>query len=1778
MKAYCKHFKVLVSITLLFFSFQSIAQNPEDDCAAAFGNVFMVDCFSSSPLGAVGSNSGNPDPEASCLGGTDVTWYAFEFDAAIVSFGFVDVDTDVALYTGPDCSSLTEIVCQGSMLVPNVPGEIFLVAAVDGQEWEINIPQVPNNEDCTSAEPFSGTLTSQSNVCASVPTGGCSGDNSVWYEVDVATDGSQLDVTITPSGALPIVSPAVSIYDEFGNQVDVANSCSDVAMAVCLVAGTYSIEVASAAGDAGEFDIAETITTPPAEDNCDGAINLGSAALVCGDSENGSGVSMTCPDADADASGCIAGLNGTWYTFTTDASLSDFTIVSSDNFELFEGSCGSLSSLGDCSIEGIPQAADPTVTYFILIDDVGSFTVETPLPPVNTVCTDAEGLGADMTNNLNNCCLSNPETWFRLDPEFDGIEVTFTQGSLGSSLNVTIFQGCGGATVAQETGDFSLELPTCGSDSYFVRVTTDAADCGDFTLEYTFSSCGTGVPQEDVCSASVPITSLSLNNEVCLSGCAQFSCSGDCGASNGLWYAVDFTVAGSGLTITVDPANPNFDPIISVFEDDCSNAIVACEMASTVDVSITSNLTYFIQINANGTPGDFDVCFELTDVPADCSSWSEATVTRPENPDKNQDGPFCPGETVNFCFVVDFIVANPPPPTGNGCQWLQGIIPTVGDGWDLDVTPLSGQQTGTFNDWHEDVLYSPNPPPTTNPVLSLVPNASDPNGLGLEFGGGGLSSGDLLPGGWYSTTQTTNPPCTGTSHPNGSWGENAGGCNANPSYQVCFDLTVKQFDTVQECEEADLSIELFAMADGMTGCWTSTACANDIPAQYFDGEVACEAFTELMADDTQICSGDPADVFIETEDGSSGDIHVILIDEGNTSGAETHEPLAFGASSTTLLDEIENTSGSIQVVIYEAFVSGENCDGPPIQFEVTVFPEIEIEDGDSIEICPGDEVEFVPIVTGGDGGPYDYDWRDANGANVGSGPSIILPFSNNLPPGPHFVELTVTDGNDCTQKEFVDFELVPDLEESISGPLDICLSNAATGTQYCAVHQSFPNSEPLDYLWTFSAGVVLTGDDNEQCININEALTPPGTYNLTLAITDNFDCVHDTTVVFTLSNGPSLQIETDGCIGDQIQILGINTNHMNVPSLLHITQASGPMGTLLPGDTLGTGAPLLTDTLRILTNNFSDTIRLFGASASGCTPPVVEFVIPPVETPTFMEPDASVCEGTSVTLALTNPATFTNNAWTDGSNFFTGASITETPLTTTTYSWSGTNALGCEVTEQFTVVVDPLPTASITGSTTFCAGESTDLTATSTSGSAPFTYAWSNGMTDETISVDSGPSFSVTITDANMCTSVAMVDVSVAANLTPNVSFNAFCVNDPAGTTLDGGAFETYQWFDANGPIAGATDQTFTTSIPGSYFVEVTQGSCSGSSDPVDVAGEEPLPTPTDFGTISVCNAPGGDDPVMENLALLIPPTVDGFWRDENNIPVNPADMVSFDNAIPGTVIYTYVTTNAVAPCLNDTIPLEIIISDCDCPAQVSQLPDQCGDGSANINLSSLTASAGTWTSSSSDITITNGVLVLDDSTPIGTYSLEFTHDMALPSNCTLDYGTSFTVFQPLTAELNQMVTPCNSTSTGDPTSVTLSDLIISGDTSGSWETTNQTITIVNDMIEFENLPTDGYDLIYRLEELNSPCGPSLLPVTINVIDCSCPTIVLNPLPDLCTTDAAINLNDPIFLNNPDGLAGQWTMSPDVPGALLADQFDVMEVPEGTYTFTFTLQLSLIHI
>ncbi|WP_276372061.1 T9SS type A sorting domain-containing protein [Chryseolinea sp. H1M3-3] len=157
------------------------------------------------------------------------------------------------------------------------------------------------------------------------------------------------------------------------------------------------------------------------------------------------------------------------------------------------------------------------------------------------------------------------------------------------------------------------------------------------------------------------------------------------------------------------------------------------------------------------------------------------------------------------------------------------------------------------------------------------------------------------------------------------------------------------------------------------------------------------------------------------------------------------------------------------------------------------------------------------------------------------------------------------------------------------------------------------------------------------------------------------------------------------------------------------------------------------------------------------------------------------------------------------------------------YKVTVTDAGGCSVQQTISVFKKPLQVSSIVNQPT-CSGDLGTITVTPTDGVAPYTYTWSNGDTDNTISGLVNGIYSVTVTDASGCTRTLFfailtptpIEVTSAVNNSQCGQEGSYAID----LTVMGGKFPyTYNW------STGATTQDVTGLNTGTYSVDIKDGS-----------------------------------------------------------------------------------------------------------------------------------------------------------------------------------------------------------------------------------------------------------------------------------------------------------------------------------------------------------------
>ncbi|MBV9069810.1 MAG: lamin tail domain-containing protein [Acidobacteria bacterium] len=246
-------------------------------------------------------------------------------------------------------------------------------------------------------------------------------------------------------------------------------------------------------------------------------------------------------------------------------------------------------------------------------------------------------------------------------------------------------------------------------------------------------------------------------------------------------------------------------------------------------------------------------------------------------------------------------------------------------------------------------------------------------------------------------------------------------------------------------------------------------------------------------------------------------------------------------------------------------------------------------------------------------------------------------------------------------------------------------------------------------------------------------------------------------------------------------------------------------------------------------------------------------VCPPGPAPTANASNSGpACAGTAVNLFASGTGSIFS--WT-GPGGFTSSQQNPTGITvagTYTVTVSSPGPCGGSAQASTTVVINPLPSATITASATVC-GSSTGNIASVPNAGAGATYAWSitngsitGGSGTASITYTAGSSggvhLAVTVTTAAGCSAAGSADAAVATRptitlpATINVACGASSVNIPF--TLTGIGPWNVLWSDGvsqNGITSPSSSRTVTVSGSMVLSAIVTDGSCSNGSAPVSI-------------------------------------------------------------------------------------------------------------------------------------------------------------------------------------------------------------------------------------------------------------------------------------------------------------------------------------------------------
>ncbi len=325
------------------------------------------------------------------------------------------------------------------------------------------------------------------------------------------------------------------------------------------------------------------------------------------------------------------------------------------------------------------------------------------------------------------------------------------------------------------------------------------------------------------------------------------------------------------------------------------------------------------------------------------------------------------------------------------------------------------------------------------------------------------------------------------------------------------------------------------------------------------------------------------------------------------------------------------------------------------------------------------------------------------------------------------VSVTVTDINGCIGTANASITVYQLPTATITGIDTICFGQ---GTNF-----NIAFTGPGPYTYTYFDGTANQGPFTTAAAGVNIPVSPGANTNYTMVSVNNNNCQGTISGQAQIAVTP---LPSATITGTTAICNGNNTN-----LTINFTGVAPFTYSYLSGATLN--GPFTTNSNSVAINvtpgattTYSLPATVTGAGCVGATNPATAVItVNPLPSATVTG-NNTICDGTGTDLTFTfvgtGPYTY---SYSNGTNTFgpfttpnNPASVTVTPNTTTTYSMVSLSDANCvgSVAGSALVTVNPLPSATMSGTASICDGTNTDLTVVFT-GTGPYTYSYNDGST-----------------------------------------------------------------------------------------------------------------------------------------------------------------------------------------------------------------------------------------------------------------------------------------------------------------------------------------------------------------------------------------------------------------------------------------------------------------
>ncbi len=498
-------------------------------------------------------------------------------------------------------------------------------------------------------------------------------------------------------------------------------------------------------------------------------------------------------------------------------------------------------------------------------------------------------------------------------------------------------------------------------------------------------------------------------------------------------------------------------------------------------------------------------------------------------------------------------------------------------------------------------------------------------------------------------------------------------------------------------------------------------------------------------------------------------------------------PYTYLWSDGSILEDLAN----VAVGTYTVTISDASGACTILSYEVGQVTPVEVSAITSDNICFGWNIGAIDITVANGTSPYTYLWNDLTTSDDRTG--LIAGIYT----------LTVTDLNGCTAT--ATWEINQPDQIIATGQINpVSCFNGTNGVIDITVTGGVPG---YTYLWDDAS---ILGD---------RVGMPAGTYALT--VTDAIACT--STFTFTIGQPAELSLS-------QVVIPVGCTNGSNGSIDLSVTGGTSPYTYLWSnGETTEDIENLSVGVYDI---TVTDVLGCIATGSVSMTEPVEIITITEVLIPVSC-PQGSNGEINLTPANGTEPYTY---LWNTGETTEDLTGLAVGSYTVTVSDFAGNCTVKSIQVEQV-----PEMTSTVFMTPVTCNGNSDgSLTVGISNGNPPFTYAWDNGDTDETIEAMMAGTYTLTVTDDAGCTLFIQTEITQpeALNIT-YIQSNASCFGIPDGSidiTITGGVGPyTVEWMD------GFTEEDRMDLTPGFYNLTVRDANGCKSTMEFEITEPQPV-------------------------------------------------------------------------------------------------------------------------------------------------------------------------------------------------------------------------------------------------------------------------------------------------------------------------------------------------